>query len=199
MKQGKRAVLGCLFGVLAAAVLGACSSTPQNTVATVELTQEEQTIATAASDIFVKYQLEPGRTYEVAVTSYRNGLQQQRKTLTNLAATEENNTLLLSGYNTEGINYSWIVTAPGERVTCPAPGFEDDGSTNRVKIQDIGQSDLPMEAGQEYLLYYVAYKAGASTLTISEKPFHEWNTVTDKDTLLQDFDCAYLITISVAA
>ena len=73
--------------------------------------------------------------------------------------------------------------------------MSEDGVT--VRISGVGENGFTMEPNTSYLLYYVAYKKSNTSTSISEEPFKQWSTFTDKDALLKDFDCVYLVTISL--
>ncbi len=163
------------------------------------LSAEEQIVANAGTDIFQKYQLEKDSSYDVTFTAYRNGLEQQKTIVSKITATEENANLLLSAVNTDGMNYSWSLTTPqtekGKRERFDVTTMSEDGVT--VQISGVGENGFTMEPNTSYLLYYVAYKKSNTSTSISEEPFKQWSTFTDKDALLKDFDCVYLVTISL--
>lgn len=199
MKKIIRPILAvglCLCTVL---VFGACSSSPKGGVSQLTLSAEEQIVANAGTDIFQKYQLEKDSSYDVTFTAYRNGLEQQKTIVSKITATEENANLLLSAVNTDGMNYSWSLTTPqtekGKRERFDVTTMSEDGVT--VQISGVGENGFTMEPNTSYLLYYVAYKKSNTSTSISEEPFKQWSTFTDKDALLKDFDCVYLVTISL--
>lgn len=200
MKRLIRPALLMLLALCSVLLVTACSGSNKGGVSAADLSETEKRIADASCDIFQKYTLEKGSVYDVNFTAYRNGLEQGKLTVAKIAATDENNELLLSAVNTGGLNYQWSLTTPqtGEegRAQFPATNIVVDGST--VRIEGVGESGFKMEPKTTYLLYYVAYKQSNTSTSISEAPFHSWSSFTDQDALLKDFDCAYLVTISLS-
>lgn len=200
MKRFVKPALLMMLALCSVLLVTACSGSNQGGVSTADLTEAEKVIVDASCDIFQKYTLEKGPVYDVTFTAYRNGLEQNKITVAKIAATEEKSELLLSAVNTGGLNYQWSLTTPqteaGKREQFPAADITVDGST--VRIGGVGESGFKMEPKTSYLLYYVAYKQSNTSTSISEAPFHSWSSFTDKDALLKDFDCAYLVTISLS-
>lgn len=201
MKQLRKPIFFLLFTLCSVLLFSACSGSSKGGVSATDLSAAEKQIADASCDIFQTYTLEKGSVYDVNFTAYRNGLEQQKLTVGKITATEDNNKLLLSAVNTGGLNYQWSLTTPqtesGAREQFKVSDIVVDGST--VRIGGVGETGFSMEPKTSYLLYYVAYKQSNTSTSISEAPFHTWSTFTDKDALLRDFDCAYLVTITLSA
>lgn len=199
MKLMMRSVVALGLCLCMALAVSACSDSAKGSVSTEKLSAEEQGIASASADIFQKYSLAKDASYDVTFTVYRNGLEQQKTTITKITATDDNASLLLSAVNTAGLNYSWSLVTPqteaGTRQRFDVSAIEEDGVT--VKISGVGESGFSMEPKTSYLLYYVAYKKSNTSTSISEEPFRTWSAFTDKDALLKDFDCVYLVTVSL--
>ena len=201
MKRFLKPVFFLMLSVCSVLLASGCSGSSKGGVSTAELSASEQVIADASCDIFQTYTLEKGSVYDVVFTAYRNGLEQQKVTVGKITATEDNNKLLLSAVNTGGLNYHWSLTTPqtepGKREQFQVSNIVVDGNT--VRIGGVGETGFSMEPKTSYLLYYVAYKQSNTSTSISEAPFHTWSSFTDKDALLKDFDCAYLVTITLSA
>lgn len=201
MKRFLKPVFFVMCSLCSVLLVSACSGSSKGGVSTAELSAAEKSIADASCDIFQTYTLEKGSVYDVVFTAYRNGLEQQKLTVAKITATEDNNKLLLSAVNTGGLNYQWSLTTPqtepGKREQFQVSNIVVDGST--VRIGGVGETGFSMEPKTSYLLYYVAYKQSNTSTSISEAPFHTWSSFTDKDALLKDFDCAYLVTITLSA
>ena len=188
------------LGLCTVILFTACSNSPKGGVSTAELSAVEKTVADASCDIFQKYTLEKGSVYDVKISVYRNGMEQNHQLVQNITANEENDQLLLSAVNTGGLNYQWSLTTPqteaGKREQFPVSNIVVDGNT--VRIGGVGEQGFTMEPKTSYLLYYVAYKQSNTSTSISEEPFRTWSTFADKDALLKDFDCVYLVTINLS-
>lgn len=201
MKRFLKPVFFLMLSVCSVLLASGCSGSSKGGVSTAELSASEQVIADASCDIFQTYTLEKGSVYDVVFTAYRNGLEQQKVTVGKITATEDNNKLLLSAVNTGGLNYHWSLTTPqtepGKREQFQVSNIVVDGNT--VRIGGVGETGFSMEPKTSYLLYYVAYKQSNTSTSISEAPFHTWSSFTDKDALLKDFDCVYLVTITLSA
>lgn len=194
MKKKLILLLAAMLTVSAVALTG-CGSNP--TVTTADFNEEETTVAGAMADVSARFALPTdGTSAVVKLTTYHKGEKKSDSEMRNVQGAEGNNALYVSGVNSSGLDYVWTIAAPGGRMVYPTPYFSVQDGTSMIRITDVGESDFSLTDGKEHLLYYTAYKSGEDSSTISEKPFHEWSNLEDKDSILKQFDCVYLITIA---
>lgn len=193
MKKRIGALCACLL-TASMLVLGGCGS--NSNMAVSEFSTEEATIANAMTDVSTRFTLPADTTCVIKLTTYHKGQKKSESEMRNVTAAENNNALYISGVNSSGLDYTWTITAPGGRLTYPTPYFTVKDGQSMIRVTDAGETEFSLSDEKEHLLYYVAYKSGDDNSTISEKPFHEWSSQTDKDAVLKEFDCVYLVTVT---
>ncbi len=191
----KKQIKGVCAALLAASMLalGGCGASAAVSVS--EFSAEEAGIAEALTDVSARFTLPEDATCVVTLSTYHSGTQESESQLRNVTAAKGNNALYIGGTNSSGLDYVWTITVPGGRLTYPTPYFTVQNGQSMIRIADTGETDFSLSDGKDHLLYYVAYKNGEDSATISEKPFHTWSEQEDQASVLAAFDCVYLVTI----
>lgn len=193
MKKRAAIFLACLM-TSAVVVLSGCSSNTKMDSAA--FSDEETAIAEAMTDVYAKFSLPTEGSYVVKLITYQKGQKKSESEMRDVTGVKDNNTLYISGVNSSGLDYTWTITAPGGRLTYPTPYYTVKEGETMIRVTDTGETSFDLNDGKEHLLYYVAYKSGQDSSTISEAPFHEWSDQADQNSVIGQFDCVYLITIA---
>ncbi|MDD5952773.1 MAG: hypothetical protein PUC32_03855 [Oscillospiraceae bacterium] len=191
----KRSIL--LLAAMAAATLltlSGCGS--KATVTTADYTEDETAIVGSVTDVAARFALPTTGSATIKLETYQKGQKVSESEMRNVQGADGNNYLYVSGVNSSGLDYVWTITAPGGRMTYPTPYFNVEDGASMIRITDVGETEFSLDDGKTHLLYYVAYKSGQDSSTISEKPFHEWSNQSNQEQILEQFDCAYLITMT---
>lgn len=191
--------LAVLIGI--SLLLCGCGESKQpsaDTIAVLELSQDEKRIAQLMDGIFEKYELPIGQVYDIRLDLYIDGDRQEQGGIIGIDLSEEgDNVLLLCGLNTKGIDYQWKAACDGTLVTFGAVEIDDGKSYTR--IYGPPSSFEVMEKGKEYLLYGVACQEIVSESTTTRTAiFEEWSDEKQRAENMQEFDYVYAVTISLS-
>lgn len=189
--------IGVLFACMLTAAmltLTGCGS-GDTTVTTAEFSAEEATVANAIADASARFSMPTDSVATIRLSTYHKGEQKSESEVRNIISKEDNNALYVSAVNSSGLDYTWTITVPDGRMTYPTPYYAVEDGQPMIRIMDVGETKFDLNDGKEHLLYYIAYKSGDDSSTISEKPFHDWSNQADKEAILKQYDCVYTVTI----
>lgn len=193
MKKKIGVIFACMLAAAMVALTGCGSG--DTTVTTAEFSAEEAAVANAITDVSARFAMPADSVATIRLRTYHKGVQQSESEVRNIISQEDNSALYVSAVNGSGLDYTWTITVPGGRMTYPTPYYDVENGQSMIRIMDVGETEFDLNDGKEHMLYYIAYKSGDDSSTISEKPFHEWSNQTDKEAILKQYDCVYTVTI----
>lgn len=213
--QGRKWILGiskrnvllmtCLIGLVF--TLGAgCHREREKSfdVRQVALSEEEEKMAGMLSDVFGRFELKVGKSYNVRVYSYSNGEVRTVGAIDNVTPLEGNNAFNVVGTDQQGGTTRWAIYMDSEQLDITVDNQKalgDGGYSYKSKIL-LEPGGVILAPDEERALLVMIYKkmirdtAQALTPLVGEGIRPEM--VGQMQTLSEENDLVYMVTVSLA-
>lgn len=189
-------------------ILGACSTngagsagaatvgTMAYTIVNKPLSSAEQQVADGEnSEIMANFVFENGGQYDIHMYLYQDGATVTDMGLFRVDTGDEDETVRLFGEKKGNIGVQWHIEQGNTGATMETmEEIDDEGAF--VTVSGIGREKIVAEAGEEYLLAYVA-RATQSHNAPETDTFAVWDTVDDKAAALADYSYAHIVTVKL--